>query len=58
MNYKHVPIMKRTLRCDEGYELFLPDEGVEVTQTTLSCVEGEIYDPPEIPECFESKSTR
>ena len=50
--------MKRTLRCDEGYELFLPDEGVEVTQTTLSCVEGEIYDPTEIPECFESKSTR
>ncbi|XP_063693632.1 slit homolog 3 protein-like [Bolinopsis microptera] len=42
-----------TITCNEGYELFLPDEGVEVTQTTLSCVEGEIYNPPEIPECFE-----
>lgn len=43
------------VRCNEGYELWLPDDERGITETTLVCVEGETYSPPEIPECFESE---
>ncbi|XP_063693560.1 complement receptor type 2-like [Bolinopsis microptera] len=45
-----------TITCDEGYEFDLLDDVYltsDETQATLTCIEGEIYEPPEIPMCFE-----
>ncbi|KAL5262332.1 hypothetical protein ACHWQZ_G007905 [Mnemiopsis leidyi] len=46
-----------TIRCNEGHELFLFDEGRVTSEATLTCVEGDTYSPSEIPECFEIKPT-
>ena len=62
INWLEKRIIKSVIiRCNEGYELFLADDtddhDVEGSnETTMSCVEGETYRPPQIPDCLESES--